>query len=141
MTVNDIIVLSSQEILNFADDPQIKHWITIMYVGDKAFKTMDNYVCRRFRWVCLCALLHSRRWDWLVGHNVNVVTQPSELRSEAIDVSLNPANTRRIAISQQAYSQFWHLNSISASYLQALPGHRLCLDSSHDHNDGQCRQE
>ena len=57
-----------------------------------------------------------------MGHNVNVVAQPSELRSEAIDVSLDPANTRRIAISQQAYSQFWHLNSISASYLQALPG-------------------
>ena len=115
--MNNIVALGSQEILNFADDPWIDHWINIVYPSDKAFQTMDNHICRRLRWVCWCDLLPSRGRDWVVGHNVNVVAQPSELRSETIDMRLDPTNARRIAISQQAYSQFWHPNSISVHKL------------------------
>lgn len=120
MTVNDIVVLGSQEVLNFADDPQIEHWISAVYMGDEAFQAMDNHICRRFRWVYLRGLLRSHWYDRLVRHNVNVVAQPTELQSETIDMRLNPTNTRRIAIGQQAYSQFWNLNFMSTSRLQAL---------------------
>jgi len=112
MTVNNIVAIGCQEMLNFADAPWINHWISIVYTSDEAFQTMDNHVCRRLRWVCWCNLLPSRGRDQMVGHNVNVVAQPSELQSETVDVGLDSTDARRIAIGQQAYSQFGHHNSI-----------------------------
>jgi len=117
MTVNNIVAIGCQETLKFADAPWIDHWISIVYTSDEAFQTMDDHVCRRLRWVCWCDLLPSRGRDWTVRHNVNVVAQPSEMRSETVDVRLDPTDARRIAIGQQAYSQFWPPNSTSVHKL------------------------
>ena len=99
--MNDIVVFGFQQVLNFADDPWIDNWISTMYTGDKAFQPMDNHICWGFRWAQSCDLLHGDWCDRAMGHNVNVVAQPPELRSETIDMMLDAANTGRITIGQQ----------------------------------------
>jgi len=55
-----------------------------------------------------------------MGYDVNAVAQSPKLGSKTIDMVLDPADARRITISQEAYSQVCHFQQRKSILLESL---------------------